>query len=88
MDPPREFMSSSLSSDNPFQTGSADFSFVATDHHEGEITGQMENTTNPPQKDDGILDGGLASNLLKSRGIGWLLEVENVGDEAFEKPLL
>lgn len=85
MDPPREFISSS-----PFKNDQPDseFSFVVSDHHNEEISGQMQSTTDDsPQKSSNFFDNG-AAKLFKARGIGWLLEVENVGDEAFEKPLL
>jgi len=90
MDPPREFMSSTVGSESPTTNDLGQFSFVSTEHND-EISGTMINPADEEhfqQKNTSIFDTGLASSLLKARGVGWLLEVEDSNDETFDKPLL
>lgn len=94
MDPPKEFLSSSLSHDSSSASDLNGFSFVKTDQND-EITGNMQSDNMKSFSSDndseinnyGLFERG-ASNLLKSKGVGWLLEVEDADDETFDKPLL
>ena len=68
-----------------------DLSFVSTETPQDDMYGQMENNepTGINQKSSSEFGvEGLTSNILNKRGFGWLLEVEEVDDEAFDKPLL
>ena len=70
-----------------------DLSFVSTETAPDGMYGEMENTdpSGNGQKttsEFGIGADGLASSILSKRGFGWLLEVEDIDDEAFDKPLL
>lgn len=68
-----------------------DLSFVSTDTTQNDMYGQMETgeqrDTRQSSSEPGTF-GGLTSNLLNKRGFGWLLEVEEIDEDAFDKPLL
>ena len=95
MDPPVEFMSSSLSNDNVAVNDFGQFSFVTTTHQNDDISGTMQvenselggNNTKSELKYS-VFDNRIASTLLGTKGVGWLLEVEDSDDETFDKPLL
>eukprot|EP00794_Sanderia_malayensis_P020086 gene20086-22056_t len=74
-----------------------DLSFVNTDgsneagNESYNYSGMMENSELPRSKDSafGVLeDDGMAKSMLKNRGFGWLMEVEEIDEYAFDKPLL
>ena len=68
-----------------------DLSFVNSDTSQDGVYGQMENHELDGINKKGTTDfgiEGLTSTILTKRGFGWLLEVEEVDDEAFDKPLL
>lgn len=97
MDPPREFMNSSLAHDS---NDSVDqhFSFVTSEPHDGEISGSMEIndpvlSSNIVAENKGVLqyspfDNTLTGKFLYMKGMSWLNEVEDADDETFDKPLL
>jgi len=97
MDPPREFLNSSLALDNSDSTDQH-FSFVSSEPHDGEISGNMEINdsvlnTNAISSDNNVMqynsfDNTLTGKFLYMKGMSWLTEVEDADDETFDKPLL
>ena len=68
-----------------------DLSFVSSETPQDDVYGLMENSEldlKKQQKSSDFGIDGLTSNIFNKRGFGWLLEVEEVDDEAFDKPLL
>lgn len=71
-----------------------DLSFVSSESMQNDIySGTMENNDTSSSKHSGPSafgadNDGLASQVLNKKGFGWLLEVEDVDDEATDKPLL
>ncbi len=68
-----------------------DLSFVSTGGGTSHdiYSGNMEHSELPKSTADyGPDREGVATNMLKSRGFGWLMEIEEIDDEAFDKPLL
>lgn len=94
MDPPREFLNSSLTLDS--DDTDRHFSFVSSERNDGEISGNMEisdpieletiSATPGPQYSS--FDNTFAGKYLFSKGMSWLAEVEDADDETFDKPLL
>ena len=95
MDPPREFLTRSTE-DVPAQDLNQ-LSFVTSSQDE-EISGTMPDFVQGDSATTSSLFGldtkssdsdiNFASSLLRKRGIGWLLEVEDVDAEIYDKPLL
>lgn len=96
MDPPKDFMSSSFSNDASGENDLNNFSFVATEQNTEEVTGTLNIDhnkfgTEKNEKSDlryRLFDNRYTSSLLGTKGVGWLLEVEDEDDETFDKPLL
>lgn len=69
-----------------------DLSFVSTGASQNDVySGTMENSEVGPETNrHGFrqTDSGLASQLINNRGFGWLTEIEEIDDEAHDKPLL
>lgn len=68
-----------------------ELSFVSSETPQDDMYGLMENSEFDGKKQNKSADfgiDGLTSNIFNKRGFGWLLEVEEVDDEAFDKPLL
>ena len=68
-----------------------DLSFVSSDAAEDGMYGLMESSELDGRKQQKSTDfgiGNLTSNVLNKRGFGWLLEIEEIDEEAYEKPLL
>ncbi|XP_065661947.1 protein YIPF4 isoform X2 [Hydra vulgaris] len=90
MDPPRDFMTSSLhtnSSKNNEYEGQFTFeSFPDTDGVSGMMSGKAEKDVITTHTS--LFDNNLTNSLLNKKGISWLLEVEDDDDETFDKPLL
>ena len=66
-----------------------ELSFVSTENDQNVYSGTMMNNdqSSMTTKDATGVDG-LTSNILNKRGFGWLLEIEDIDDEAYDKPLL
>lgn len=103
MDPPPEFLNSSLALDS--SDTDHHFSFVSTEAHDNEvISGDMDLgrtgdvavggslVGNPATAASNMmfssLNNSLAGKFLFPKGMGWLTEVEDEEEDAFDKPLL
>ncbi|XP_065062156.1 protein YIPF4-like [Rhopilema esculentum] len=65
-----------------------ELSFVSTESDQNVYSGTMINNDQSSTTKDATGVDGLTSNILNKRGFGWLLEIEDIDDEAYDKPLL